>query len=67
MVHDAECQFNDGANEKDLEQSKNVWAWKAAAIKSAQNIKISIKYCYYWEKRKSKKSSIYQEYFQIKL
>ena len=39
MVHDAECQFNDGANEKDLEQSKNVWAWKAAAIKVSTKYK----------------------------
>ena len=40
-ICDTESQFNDGTNEmyqllnhlKELKQLKNIWAWKAAAIK----------------------------------
>ena len=49
-ICDAESEFNDGTNERyhllnhhmELEQLKNIWAWKAAAIKFATNYKKTI-------------------------
>ena len=46
-ICDVESQFNDGTNEryhllvhdKKLEQLKNIWAWKAAAITVTKNNK----------------------------
>ena len=49
-ICDAESEFNDGTNERyhllnhhmELEQLKNIWAWKASAIKFATNYKKTI-------------------------
>ena len=51
---------------KELEQLKNIWAWKTAAIK------VTTKYKKRYQillslRKKQKKSNIYQKYFLIKL
>ena len=74
-ICDAESQLNDSTNEryhllihhKELEQSKNIWPWKAAAIKVTTKYKIQYQILLSLRKKKNHKSDIYQEYFQIKL
>ena len=70
-ICDAEPEFSDDINERHLllnhhkwlEQLKNLWAWKTAAIKVTTKYKKHIKFCYHWEKRKT----ISLKYFQINL
>ena len=74
-ICDVKSQFNDGTNakyhlpihHKELEQLKNIWAWKSATITVATNYKKQYQLLISRSKNKNNKSDIYQEYFQIKL
>ena len=68
-ICDADSEFNDGTNERyhllnhhmELEQLKNIWAWKAAAIKFATNYKKQYQILLSLRKKKNNKSDIYQK------
>ena len=72
-ICDAESEFNDGTSQsyhllnhhKDLEWLKNIWAWKATAIKVKVKYKKQCKILLSLRKKKNNKSDIYQKYFQI--
>ena len=73
FICDAESEINGGTNEgyhlfihhKELEQLKNIWAWKAAAVKIMTKYKKQHKIVLSLRKNKNTKSDIYQKYFQI--
>ena len=74
-ICDADFQFNDGTSEryhlliyhKELEPLKNIWAWKAAAIKITTQYKKQYQISLSLRKKKNHKSDTYHKYFQIKL
>ena len=74
-ICDADFKFNDSTNEryhlliyhKELEQLKNISAWKAAAIKITTQYKKQHQILLSLRKKKNHKSDIYHNYFEIKL
>ena len=74
-ICDTESEINNGTNErhhlfnhhKEVEQLKNIWAWKAAAIKVTTKYKKQNQILLSIRKKKNNKSNIYQKYFQIKI